>query len=118
NPVQLTDAVGLALVAVIGSDKALMAGVGPVGAVTMGILSGIGGVIVRDVLVAHAPTVMRHDHYALAARAGTAVLVAGHALGLPDEPVAVAGATLCFTLRWLAIRKGWRLPVAGGRGDS
>ena len=118
NPVQLTDAVGLALFAVIGSDKALMAGVGPVGAVMMGILSGIGGGIVRDVLVAQVPTVLRYELYALAALAASVVMVAGHALGLPDAPVAVAGATLCFTLRWLAIRKGWRLPVAGGRGDS
>ena len=118
NPVQISDAVGLALFAVIGSDKALLAGVGPVGAVMMGILSGIGGGIVRDVLVAQVPTVLRYELYALAALAASVVMVAGHALGLPDAPVAVAGATLCFTLRWLAIRKCWRLPVAGGRGDS
>lgn len=117
NPVQITDAVGLALFAVIGSDKALLAGVGPVGAVMMGILSGIGGGIVRDVLVAQVPTVLRYELYALAALAASVVMVAGNELGLPDAPVAVAGATLCFTLRWLAIRKGWRLPVAGGRGE-
>ena len=118
NPVQISDAVGLALFAVIGSDKALHAGIGPVGAVMMGILSGIGGGIVRDVLVAQVPTVLRYELYALAALAASLVMVAGHAFGLPDAPVAVVGATLCFTLRWLAIRRGWRLPVAGGRGDS
>ena len=118
NPVQISDAVGLALFAVIGSDKALLAGVGPVGAVMMGILSGIGGGIVRDVLVAQVPTVLRYELYALAALAATVVMVAGNELGLPDAPVAVVGATLCFTLRWLAIRRGWKLPVAGGRGEG
>lgn len=115
NPVQLSDALGLALFAVIGSGKALEAGIGPVGAVMMGILSGIGGGIARDVLVAQVPTVLRYELYALAALAASLVMVAGHALGLPEAPVAVAGATLCFALRWLAIRRGWRLPVAGGR---
>lgn len=118
NPVQITDAIGLALFAVIGSDKALHAGVGPVGAVMMGILSGIGGGIVRDVLVAQVPTVLRYELYALAALAATVVMVVGHELDLPHAPVAVAGATLCFALRWLAVRKGWRLPVAGGRGEN
>ena len=117
NPVQLTDAIGLALFAVIGSDKALHAGIGPVGAVMMGILSGIGGGIVRDVLVAQVPTVLRYELYALAALAASVVMVVGHELGLPHVPVSVAGATLCFTLRWLAVRRGWRLPVAGGRTD-
>ena len=123
TPVAVTDwrylalsiAAGLALFAVIGSDKALHAGIGPVGAVMMGILSGIGGGIVRDVLVAQVPTVLRYELYALAALAAAVVMVIGHELGLPHVPVAVAGATLCFTLRWLAVRKGWRLPVAGGR---
>ena len=117
NPVQLTDAIGLALFAVIGSDKALHAGVGPVGAVMMGILSGIGGGIVRDVLVAQVPTVLRYELYALAALLASVVMVMGHELDLPHAPVAIAGATLCFTLRWLALRRGWRLPVAGGHQD-
>lgn len=123
NPVQLFDAVGLGLFAVLGSGKALAAGVGPVGAVMLGILSGVGGGIARDVLVAQVPSVLRRELYAVAALAGALVVVAGDALGLPGPPMAVAGAALCFALRWLAIRRGWRLPVAGGepstgRGDG
>lgn len=113
NPVQLFDAAGLGLFAVIGADKALAAGLGPVGAVMLGILSGVGGGIARDVLVAQVPSVLRRELYAVAALAGSLVLVVGHALALPTAPVAVAGAGLCFALRWLAIRRGWRLPVAG-----
>jgi uncharacterized membrane protein YeiH len=113
NPVQWFDAVGLALFAVLGADKALAAGLGPVGAVMLGVLTGIGGGITRDVLVAEVPHVLRRELYAVAALAGATVVVAGAALGLPSAPVAVAGAVLCFGVRWLAIRRGWRLPVSG-----
>jgi uncharacterized membrane protein YeiH len=114
NPVQLFDAVGLGLFAVLGANKALAAGLGPAGAVMLGILTGIGGGIARDVLVAQVPNVLRRELYAVAALAGALVVVAGDALRWPPAPVAVAGATLCFALRWLAIRRGWRLPVSGG----
>jgi uncharacterized membrane protein YeiH len=113
NPVQWFDAVGLALFAVLGADKALAAGLGPVGAIMLGILTGIGGGITRDVLVAEVPHVLRRELYAVAALAGATVVVAGDAFALPSAPVAVAGAVLCFGVRWLAIRRGWRLPVSG-----
>ena len=113
NPVQLFDAAGLGLFAVIGADKALAAGLGPVGAVMLGILSGVGGGIARDVLVAQVPSVLRRELYAVAAMAGALVVVVGHVLELPGAPVAMVGAGLCFALRWMAIRRGWRLPVAG-----
>lgn len=114
NPVQLFDAAGLGLFAVIGADKALAAGVGPVGAVMLGVLSGVGGGMARDVLVAQVPSVLRRDLYAVAALAGAMVLVVGHSLSLPTAPLAMVGAGVCFALRWMAIRRGWRLPVSGG----
>ena len=63
NPVQLFDAIGLALFAVIGTDKALAAGLGPVAAAMLGILTGIGGGIARDVLVAQVPSVLVREFY-------------------------------------------------------
>lgn len=113
SPVQWFDAIGLGVFAVLGTAKALAAGLGPVGAATLGVLTGIGGGIARDVLVAQIPSVLRQEFYAVAALAGAAVVVAGDALGLPAAPSAVAGAVLCFSLRWTAIRRGWRLPVSG-----
>ena len=118
NPVQLFDAIGLGLFAVVGASKALAVGLGPVGAVMMGVLTGVGGGIVRDVLVARIPNVLqRHELYAVAAMLGALVVVVGDALALPAAPVAITGAVLCFLLRWLAIRRGWRLPVSGAGGD-
>ena len=119
NPVQLFDAIGLGLFAVVGASKALAVGLGPVGAVMMGVLTGVGGGIVRDVLVARIPSVLqRHELYAVAAMLGALVVVVGDALALPAAPAAITGAVLCFLLRWLAIRRGWRLPVSGAGGDT
>ncbi len=113
NPVQFFDAVGLGVFAVLGTAKALAAGLGPAGAATLGVLTGVGGGIARDVLVAQIPNVLRRELYAVAALAGALIVVAGDALGLPPAPVAVAGAVACFVLRWIAIRRGWRLPLPG-----
>ncbi|TAK39816.1 MAG: trimeric intracellular cation channel family protein [Lysobacteraceae bacterium] len=112
NPVQLFDAVGLGLFAVTGATKALAAGLGPVGAMLLGMLTGIGGGIARDILAARIPVVLQSDLYAVAALAGAAVVVAGHALGWWHPALAIIGALLVFFLRFMAIRHGWRLPVA------
>jgi uncharacterized membrane protein YeiH len=117
HPVQLFDAVGLGLFAVTGAGKAMAFGLGPSGAVLLGMLSGIGGGIARDLLVAEIPNVLRREFYAVAALLGAMCVVAGDALGLPPTPTAVAGATTCFVLRYLAIRRNWQLPVADARQD-
>ena len=117
NPVQLFDAVGLGLFAVTGATKALAAGLPAVPAMLLGMLTGIGGGIARDILAARIPVVLQADLYAVAALAGAAVVVAGERLGLPQAPVLATGAVLVFVLRFLAIRRGWRLPVAPG-GDA
>jgi uncharacterized membrane protein YeiH len=80
NPVQVFDAIGLALFAVTGTTKALTAGLGPVGAMLLGMLTGIGGGIARDILVARVPVVLQSELYAVAALAGAAVVVAGNRL--------------------------------------
>jgi uncharacterized membrane protein YeiH len=77
NPVQVFDAIGLALFAVTGSAKALAAGLGPVGAMLLGMLTGIGGGIARDILVARVPVVLQSELFAVAALAGAAVVVGG-----------------------------------------
>ncbi|MGY1409607.1 MULTISPECIES: trimeric intracellular cation channel family protein [unclassified Luteimonas] len=114
NPVQISDAIGLSLFAVLGAGKALAHGLGPTGAVMLGILSGVGGGIVRDLLVATIPGVLQRELYAVAALVGALVVVTGNALSLPGPPTAVVGAVACFVLRWLAIRRGWRLPLPRG----
>jgi uncharacterized membrane protein YeiH len=112
SSVLVFDAAGLGLFAVSGALKAAAFGLNPVAAVLLGMLTGIGGGMLRDVLVAEIPTVLRAELYAVAALAGAAVVVGGELLRLPSTPLASAGAVLCFGLRLLAIRRGWGLPVA------
>jgi hypothetical protein len=102
----------LALFAVGGTQKALAFGLNPVMAALMGMLTGIGGGIVRDVLVSDIPAVLRADLYAVAALAGAAIVAVGHVLHAPSAAAITAGATVCFGLRFLAIRHNWHLPSA------
>ncbi len=115
NPVQMFDAAGLALFAVSGALKALEFGLGPVSATLLGMLSGIGGGIARDILVARTPVIFQAELYAVAAMAGAAAVVVGDRLRLGMAPVIAGAVVLCFGLRYMAIRHGWRLPVAEPR---
>ncbi len=112
TPVLLFDAAGLSLFAVSGAQKAVEFGLSPVMAALLGMVTGIGGGITRDVLLAEIPQVLRSDLYAVAALAGASVVVLGDLLGLSYRTSALAGAALCFVLRFMAIRHGWHLPTA------
>jgi uncharacterized membrane protein YeiH len=106
------DAAGLALFAVSGAQKALAFGINPLVAALLGMLTGIGGGMLRDLLVREVPVVLRTDLYALAALSGAAIMIGGHQQGWPIVPTAIAGAMVCFLMRMIAIRRGWRLPIA------
>jgi uncharacterized membrane protein YeiH len=113
----ICDAAGLGLFAVTGTQKALDYGLNPMMAPLLGMLSGIGGGMLRDVLVADIPNVLRSDLYAVAALAGAVVVVIGNQLGIPLSAAAIVGAGICFCLRLLAIHRGWQLPSARPEPD-
>jgi uncharacterized membrane protein YeiH len=112
SPVLVFDAAGLALFAVAGTDKALAFGMNPAPAAVLGMLSGIGGGMARDVLLSEVPTVLRSELYAVAALAGSTVVSLGSLLHVPIAASMTVGAGLCFGLRLTAVRRGWRLPIA------
>lgn len=112
SPVQLFDAAGLALFAVVGAGKALAFHLEPFAAAMLGMLTGIGGGMVRDVLLSEIPVVFTAELYAIAALAGAAIVVTGNAVHVPGPVAGLAGMILCFGLRIMAIRRGWKLPVA------
>ena len=87
-------------------------------AALLGMLSGIGGGMVRDVLLARVPVVLRSDLYAIAALAGAAVVSIGSLFGLAPAVTALTGALLCFGLRMVAIHRDWQLPKAKVAGDD
>src|SRR6185437_15329450 len=112
NTVLWFDAIGLAFFAVAGAEKALVHGLNPVMAALLGMLTGIGGGMLRDILVNEIPTVLRADLYALAALAGATVVVIGDVSHIHPVATTTVGGLLCFALRFMAIRYGWHLPKA------
>jgi Predicted membrane protein len=109
--VQLADAFGLALFVTTGTATAFSVGAPGVTAVLVGMITGIGGGVLRDVLLREIPTVLRREIYALAALLGAVVVVIGHELGLPSFPVALVGALLVAAVRVLALWRHWNAPV-------
>lgn len=111
--VRVFDAAGLGLFTVAGTTKALAYGLGPVPAAALGVLTGVGGGVIRDVLVREVPAVLRTEIYAVAALAGAVVVVVAERTGV-DGPASAAAATLLvFLLRMVSVRRGWSAPVAG-----
>jgi uncharacterized membrane protein YeiH len=106
------DAAGLALFCVTGALKAMDFGLGPVPAALLGMVSGIGGGVVRDVLTGRVPLVFRGELYATPALVGAVIAVLGHQAGVPTSVVAVPAAAACFGWRVLAVRRGWNAPRA------
>lgn len=116
--VLLFDAVGLAVFAVTGAQKALNYGIGPVMAAVLGMVSGIGGGIMRDVLADDVPTVLRADLYALAALAAAGIVSLGQVVDARPLYPMLLGVAACVFLRMMAIYRGWRVPVAHWRAEG
>ncbi|MFD3688117.1 trimeric intracellular cation channel family protein [Nocardiopsis sp. NPDC058631] len=116
KPILLFDAAGLSLFAVIGATKAQELGFGPLQAVLLGAITGVGGGTVRDVLLNRVPTVLSaNSHlYAIPAMLGAAFVVVANVLGFGTGWVAIVGALVCFTVRLLALRYRWNAPLPPG----
>jgi uncharacterized membrane protein YeiH len=114
----ILDAVGLALFAVIGAQKAINYGINPLMSAIMGMLTGIGGGMTRDVLAGNVPFVLRGDLYAVAALAGAAIVSIGTVMGVQPTYPMLLGAAVCIFLRLMAIYYNWRAPVARWSNDK
>lgn len=110
--VLIFDAAGLGLFVATGTAKALHAGLAAVPAVVLGCITGIGGGIVRDVLVGDVPRVLRRELYAVPAVLGACVVCAGDGLGAAASLTAALAATVVFAVRMLGVWRDWHFPVA------
>lgn len=114
------DAAGLAVFCVAGTAKALAYGLGPVQAVALGTLTGVGGGIMRDVLANEQPAVLRADSelYAVPAMLGSAIIVVVQHVSLYGSLTAGLAAVFVFVLRLGALQYGWRAPQPRRGGDK
>ena len=112
--VNVFDAAGLGLFCVIGALKALDYGLGPVPAALLGMLTGIGGGMIRDLLAGRVPVVFSSELYATPALAGATWAVVAQSLDQPVAVVALPGVAICFGVRVLALRRDWHAPLPRG----
>ncbi len=113
--VLIFDAMGLAVFCVTGASKALDYGLGPVQAVILGAITGIGGGMLRDVLLGEVPVVLRHELYAIPALLGAAVVAVAHVAGSHSAGFTFGGAAVCFALRLVGLRFGLDAPYPSDR---
>lgn len=104
------DCLGLSMVAVIGASRGLDAGHGALVAVVMGVITATFGGIIRDILGAESPLVLRKEIYVTAALIGAALYIGAIAAGIDRIVAAGLGFAGCFIVRALAITYHWSLP--------
>ncbi|MGE5863969.1 MAG: trimeric intracellular cation channel family protein [Rhizobacter sp.] len=105
------DALGLALFAISGAQVAEKAGCRPLVVVLMGTLTGAGGGVLRDLLSAKVPLILRQDIYASAAIAGIGVYLLLRAAKAPTAAAFAGGFVTVAATRLAAIAFELRLPT-------
>jgi uncharacterized membrane protein YeiH len=113
NPVAIFDSVGLGFFAVAGAHKAFLHSGQVEPAIVLGVVTAVGGGVMRDVLLNRLPVILAREIYALAALVAAIIQVLAEANGvfLNLAPALAIGA--CLVIRLLAVRHAWALPVAG-----
>jgi uncharacterized membrane protein YeiH len=112
RPIDALDAAGLALFCVTGAATALAHRIGVVDSIILGAITGIGGGMLRDVLVNDIPTVLRGGLYAIPALVGAGIVVVAYHAGARTLVFPLVGALTCFLLRMAGLRYGIGLPAA------
>ena len=112
------DTIGLALFNITGLEKTLNMGYPVWTAVIMGCVTGAAGGVIRDILINEVPLVFRKDIYAMACIAGGIVYIIGYSVGLQAEVNAILSAIIVISIRLLAVKYHWQLPILKGEDDK
>lgn len=115
RPILVLDAAGLALFCVTGASTALDHHVGAVEAVVLGAITGVGGGVLRDILLREIPVVLRAGLYAIPALVGAAVVVGASESGSHNLAFPLVGAAVCFAVRLAGIFFDLNVPSAPER---
>jgi uncharacterized membrane protein YeiH len=108
--IEVLDAAGLGLFSVTGASIALTYRLGAPEAVLLGAISGIGGGIMRDLIVREIPQVLRSGLYAIPAIIGATIVVIAQRAGAHGLTFPLVGAAACFAVRVAGIRYDLSLP--------
>lgn len=105
------DAIGLAMFTVIGIEKALADSRPMIVAITMGLVTGAFGGVLRDILINEEPLIFRKDIYAMASLIGGILYWLTLSLGGSSELAGTVCLVSVIAIRMLALRFGWHLPT-------
>jgi uncharacterized membrane protein YeiH len=108
---QLADALGLALFVTTATSTGLATGAPGITSAIVGMITGIGGGVLRDVLLNEIPQVLRREIYAIAALLGATLVVIGTRLGIAPVAVTLVAAAVVAGLRIVALWRGWNAPI-------
>jgi uncharacterized membrane protein YeiH len=116
SAVYFFDAAGLGVFCVTGTAKAFHYGLSPVSAVVLGVMTAVGGGVIRDLLAQESPSLLRWDRevYAVPAMVGAVIAVVLLVTGQFNGYTGTLAALTAFLLRLLALRYHWRAPRAIG----
>lgn len=112
--INIFDAAGLSIFSAVGVSKAHDYHVGSLAAILLGVITGIGGGILRDLLAGRPPIVLREGLYAIPAAAGSAVTMLAISAGVDTIGVTLLGAAVCGVWRLLAMWRHWQAPMPQG----
>lgn len=118
NPVTFFDSLGLGFFAVTGAQKTLIFGHNAEVAVLLGVVSAVGGGVIRDVLLNRVPVILQREIYASAALVGAAIAVVGDRWAWDATVRTWIALLACFSLRYLSLRYEWNLPRASDAEDA
>ena len=106
----MIDALGLAVFSIIGAQKTLLLGFSPIVAVVMGLVTGVFGGVIRDILCHQMPLIFKKELYALVAILTASLYITMKLLGVVEWVNLFVSLTLGFGFRLLAIRYHWGMP--------
>lgn len=106
------DGIATALFAILATEKTLLLGHHPSIALVMGVITAVGGGLLRDVITGHPTVLMRREIYITPVLAGGLLyLLLRSGTSLPSTSIVVASIVLVAALRVAALRFGWAFPV-------
>jgi uncharacterized membrane protein YeiH len=108
------DAAALGLFCATGTAKGLDVGTNHTLAALLGMITAVGGGVIRDLLLNRVPQVLRVEIYAVAAVVGAAAMVVAVRLEVPRARAMAVGAAVCFTVRMVSVGLDWNLPRVRG----
>jgi uncharacterized membrane protein YeiH len=114
----VVDSLTLGCFAVSGTGKALDYGLGSIPAALMGVVTAVGGGVIRDVFIGEAPTVLRREFYAIPAAIGSLIIVLAAGLEPAAAPLAFLAAGATAALRLVAVRRHWSAQLPGRAPDD